>query len=261
MLDRLNFPQRWLPTLDVLTTGLWGLVLMKFWITGELNLLIHPAYHWLTVIAGVILIALSSFKGWQLWRRYQTRLANRSRTSLKAAEHSTLLPQSLSCYLLIFAAMVALTVRPHAFTSETALKRGVNDFLPVTQVTPQSFANAASRQGLSLVEWVRTLNVYPEPDAYTGEDASVQGFAIHPPDFPEDYILLARFVVTCCAADAYPVGLPVYLPDGDRDRYPEDGWLDVTGVMETHVLNDRRKLVIKANTIESIPEPKNPYNY
>lgn len=259
-MNKLQLPQRWLPTLDVLTTGLWGLLLIELWIGGELNLLIHPAYHWLIVIAGVILIGFSSVKGWQLWKHYQKPLVDRPRNSGDWRDHVTLLPQSLSCYLLLFTAIVGLTVKPQAFTSETALKRGVNDFVPITEITPQSFTNVSKPEEKSLVEWVRTLNVYPEPDAYTGQKVQVTGFVIHPPELPLEYGLVSRFIITCCAADAYPIGLPVKFPES-REAYAQDSWVEIKGEMATELLNNDRKLVIVAQEVKSIPEPRNPYNY
>jgi uncharacterized repeat protein (TIGR03943 family) len=259
-MNKLQLPQRWLPTLDVVTTGLWGLLLIELWIGGELNLLIHPAYHWLIVIAGVILIGFSSVKGWQLWKHSQKRLVDRRRNSGDLREHVTLLPQNLSCYLLLLTAIVGLTVKPQAFTSETALKRGVNDFIPTTEITPQSFTNVSKPEEKSLVEWVRTLNVYPEPDAYTGQKVQVTGFVIHPPELPLEYGLVSRFIITCCAADAYPIGLPVKFPES-REAYAQDSWVEIKGEMATELLNNDRKLVIVAQEIKSIPEPRNPYNY
>ncbi len=260
MIDKLRLPQRWLPSLDLFTTGLWGILLIELWITQELKLLIHPAYHWLTIVAGFLLIALSGIKGWHLWSHSRQSLVHRNRTAIAGGDHITLLPQSLSSLILLITAIAAFTIKPQAFTSATALERGVNNFVPVTEVTPQSFTNITKPEQRSLVEWVRTLNVYPEPDAYTGQEVNVSGFVIYPPDFPPDYILVSRFIITCCAADAYPVGLPVKL-NQTRELYRQDSWVQIQGKMATHLLNNNRKLVIEAQEIQPIYEPKDPYNF
>jgi len=67
-------------------------------------------------------------------------------------------------------------------------------------------------------------------------------------------------VITCCAADVYPAGLPVQLPT-NRDQYPPDTWLEVEGQMTTANIAGKRRLTIKANSIRKIPQPKNPYSY
>ena len=85
---------------------------------------------------------------------------------------------------------------------------------------------------------------------------------MYPPNLPENYIWLGRFVLTCCAADAYPVGLPVLLPENTfRTIYPQDSWVEIEGQMITETLNNQRKLTIKANSIKRIQAPKNPYDY
>ena len=77
---------------------------------------------------------------------------------------------------------------------------------------------------------------------------------------PEQYLLISRFILTCCAADAYPVSLAVKLPES-RDKYPPDKWLQVEGQMITETLAGKRLLVIQASSLKAIDEPKNPYDY
>jgi uncharacterized repeat protein (TIGR03943 family) len=83
---------------------------------------------------------------------------------------------------------------------------------------------------------------------------------IHPPNVGEQYIFLARFVLSCCAADAYPVGLPVEIASS-RQQYPPDTWLEIEGQMTTQSVTEKRQLTIKATAIKKIPQPKNPYSY
>jgi uncharacterized repeat protein (TIGR03943 family) len=162
--------------------------------------------------------------------------------------------------LLLATAILGLVFNPRVFASQTAIQRGVTDSLTLTRSQPQAFHSSRRPEERSLIDWVRTLNVYPEPDAYTGQKAKVQGFVIHLPELSKEYLLLSRFVITCCAADAYPVGLPVKLPPGQQN-YPPDIWLEVEGQMQTEDLGGKRQLTIQANSIQKIPEPKDPYAY
>ncbi|NEP27497.1 TIGR03943 family protein, partial [Moorena sp. SIO3I6] len=97
-------------------------------------------------------------------------------------------------------------------------------------------------------------------DAYTGQKVKVDGFVVIAPNLPPDHLLISRFVITCCAADAYPLGLPVKLTE-NRNDYPSDTWIEVEGNMITETLDDKRQLVIEASGIKKIPEPENPYYY
>ena len=239
-----------LPWLDVLAIAAWGILMLKYWLTGKLNLLIHPDYFWLVIAGGLGLLLVGGLKGCVLLlRRHATR---------SSPQHITLFPPSFSSTLLLGAAILGLLVTPRVFASQTAIQRGVTDSLGATRSQPQAFRSSVQPEERTLVDWVRTLNVYPEPDAYTGQKVKVQGFVIHLPELPQEYLLLSRFVITCCAADAYPVGLPVKLPQ-NRQVYPPDTWLEVEGKMITEKLGGKRQLTIQASSLKQIPEPENPY--
>ncbi|MEB3359881.1 MAG: TIGR03943 family protein [Synechococcales bacterium] len=247
----------WLGYLDIAVVLVWGVLLLKYQVTGEIYFLLHPDYMWLATSAGVGLLGLGGFLIWQALPA--SRFSSR-RSPLANVQHISLFPRSFSCLLLITVGVLGLVITPRPFASEIALQRGVTDTLTMTRSQPQAFRATNRPEERSLIEWVRTLNVYPEPDAYAGQRANVQGFVIHPNELPNDYLMISRFIITCCAADAYPVGLPVKLPK-DRSAYPPDLWFQVQGEMMTETLNGQRQLVIKATSLEEIPEPRNPYDY
>ncbi len=243
--------QNWL---EVLAIAAWGSLMLKYWLTGKLNLLIHPDYFWLVITGGCGLLVVAILKAWQL-------LAQRRRRAVAPMQHVSLLPPGFSSVLLLVTAIAGLIFTPHVFASQSAIQRGVTDFMAATRSHPQAFRTSVPPEQRSLVDWVRTLNVYPEPDAYTGQKVKVQGFVIYPPQLPPEYLLLSRFVITCCAADAYPVGLPVKLTQ-KRSVYPPDTWLEVEGQMLTENLAGKRQLTILANVPpRKIPEPSHPYEY
>ncbi len=242
------------PILDVIAIVTWAVLLFRYWRTGKLYLLIHPNYMWLTVAAGVVLMAIAILK-------LLTLMASRQDDSQSSrSPHVTLFPPALSIALLVTTAILGLVIEPRAFASQTAIQRGITDTLPLTRVKPQTFRATAASDSKSIIDWVRTISVYPEPDAYTGQRVKVQGFVVHPPNLPATHLLISRFVITCCAADVYPVGLPVKLPS-DRTAYPVDRWFEVEGVMTTETLDNKRQLVIAAKSLNPIPAPKNPYDY
>lgn len=45
-------PDNRLLWLDIITMFLWGVVMMQYWLTGKLRLLVHPAFSWLCIVAG-----------------------------------------------------------------------------------------------------------------------------------------------------------------------------------------------------------------
>lgn len=242
---------QWL--LDVGAISAWGILLLKYWQTGKMNLLLHPNYIWLAYSAGFFLLGMSAIQVIQKFRRLSKRAPQAT------LQHLSLFPPGWSSLLLLAVALFGLQFTPQPFSSQTALDRGVTETLTSTRSQPQAFRAAIKPENRSLIDWIRTLNLYPEPDAYTGQKVSVEGFIIHLPDLPDNYLNIARFVITCCAADAYPVGLPVKLT-GNRSAYPPDKWFRVEGQMITETLNNKRQLVIDSTKLTEIPTPANPYD-
>ena len=237
----------------------WGLLLLKYAITGQYKVLIHPNYFYLMLASSILLLILAGFKTQQLIRA----------TPQPTEQHLNIFPPGIGSGLLLAAAIAGLVIPPTVLASQTALQRGVSETLPATSYQPQAFTTQTKPQERSLIDWIRTLNAYPEPEAYAGQPAEITGFVIKLPELPANYLLLSRFILTCCAVDAYPVYVPIELP-ADAPAYPADSWLQVTGTMTTQTLKIRdrtdnpqskRRLVLQAATVQEIPTPKDPYNY
>lgn len=245
-------PNKLLPWLDVLAITAWGVLMLRYWRTGKLNLLIHPNYFPLVIVAGIFLIIVGLLKAQELWRRRRRDVITSN------LQHVNFFAPGWGSSLLLIAAISGFIFTPQVFASDKALQRNVTDLLSTSRLQTRDFEPPSQTEKRSLLDWVRTLSVYPEPDKYTGQKVKVKGFVIHPPEMGSEYIFLARFVLTCCAADAYPVGLPVKLSKG-QDRYTPDTWLEIEGKMVTETINGQRQLTIAADSLKKIPQPENPY--
>ena len=53
---------QFLPWLDVIAITAWGVLLLKYWLSGKLSLLIHPKYTWLAIAGGIGLLIMSGCK-------------------------------------------------------------------------------------------------------------------------------------------------------------------------------------------------------
>jgi uncharacterized repeat protein (TIGR03943 family) len=243
--DRSNLRKSWLDILAVIT---WGILLLKYAIDGTLYILIHPSYYLLVTVTGGCLLAIGFFQSWRLLRG---KIAT-------AEQHSSLLPAGAASMLLLGTAIAGLIITPKLFTSNAAIQRGVSAESVTVTRSQKAFKTNVKPESRTLVDWKRTLANYPEPDAYLGQTANINGFVIYPKELPANYLLLSRFVITCCAADAYPVSLPVKIV-GDRQTYPQDSWLQVKGKASVETISGNRQLVIAATDLQPIPVPKNPY--
>jgi uncharacterized repeat protein (TIGR03943 family) len=236
--------------LDITAITAWGILLLKYAIDGTLYILIHPSYYLLATVTGGCLLLIGIL---QSWRLYCGKIVSAQEL------HSSLLPPGVTTMLLLGTAIAGLIITPKLFTSHAAIQRGIStEAVTVTRSQAQSFHTSVKPESKTLVDWVRTLNNYPEPDAYLGQKANINGFVFYPKDLPANYLMLSRFVITCCAADAYPVGLPVKFT-GTRKTYPQDSWFQVKGKAIVETFSGSRQFAIEATELKSIPAPKNPY--
>jgi uncharacterized membrane protein YcgQ (UPF0703/DUF1980 family) len=63
--------------------------------------------------------------------------------------------------------------------------------------------------------------------------------------------------VTCCAADATAIGIPLLLPES-ADPLPT-GWVRAEGRVRVVSLGDADSLLIAVESLVGIPEPEQPY--
>jgi putative membrane protein len=253
------------PWLDIFALLTWGILFLKYSLTGQLKLLIHPNYFWLVIVTGVIFLLLSLIK---LGQTLKEMSGGKSKVSI---QHISLFAPGIGSSLLIIVAVLGLFINPGILTSKSAIQRGITESLPITRSQPESFRTATKPEERSLIDWIRTLNAYPEPDEYAGQKAKISGFVVHLPQLPDNYFMICRFIITCCAVDAYPVGIPVKI-ESPRSAYPPDTWLEIEGEMLTETLtvdratmtqvsSGKRQLVLIAKTITPIPTPDDPYGY
>lgn len=241
--------------IDIAAIGAWGILLLEYWFTQKLSLLIHPSYNPLSLISGILLLTIAAYRAWTVVNQ------SRSKQPLPIVPHLSLLPNGVGSFLVLGVAIAAMFITPQPFNSTTAIQRGVGEIITNTQVKPQSFRAMTKPENRSLVDWIRTLQVMPEPETYIGQKVNVKGFVVHPDNFSPQYFRITRFIITCCAADAYPISLPVRLSTGDRSLYKPDSWLDVEGTIIVETLADQRQIVIQASQLKPVPQPDRPYDY
>ena len=111
----------------------------------------------------------------------------------------------------------------------------------------------------TLLDWVLLSSSAEGPEVVVGEQATVSGFVFHEKDAANDRFLLSRFVITCCAADAVPIGLQVYWPSSDT--LVEDQWVEVSGHFELKTHKGQQTPVLIADIVTLQEVPDQPYLY
>jgi uncharacterized repeat protein (TIGR03943 family) len=86
-----------------------------------------------------------------------------------------------------------------------------------------------------------------------GEQVTLEGFVWHQDGAMADEILLTRYVVTCCVADA--TSAQVHVVNVPPGRFEADDWVSVTGLV--YPLGS--EILVDASDVHAIPQPSRPY--
>src|SRR3954452_11578607 len=105
-----KIPNLLLPWLDALAIISWGILMLRYWLTNKLNLLIHPNYIWFVVVTGISLIVIGFFKMQELWQR-------RRRDVTPSGQHISLFPPGWGSVLLLTTAILGFIITPQVFAS------------------------------------------------------------------------------------------------------------------------------------------------
>jgi hypothetical protein len=90
-----------------------------------------------------------------------------------------------------------------------------------------------------------------------GERAELTGFVARQPGLAADEVLVARFIMLHCTADAYAVSVPVrYAGAGEL---PDDTWVHIEGTVRAGGPEGNRQAVVEADSVRVIPQPRQPY--
>ncbi|MCB8942437.1 MAG: TIGR03943 family protein [Ardenticatenaceae bacterium] len=110
----------------------------------------------------------------------------------------------------------------------------------------------------NILDW---LNEFQHQDTATfvGQEAHVIGFVYRDERFAEDTFMIGRFVLSCCVADAAPVGLVVQT--AAAPQFPADQWVDITGHFITGTFDGITMPILVADTVEATETPQQPYLY
>jgi uncharacterized repeat protein (TIGR03943 family) len=129
-------------------------------------------------------------------------------------------------------------------------------------VLPAAVRAAAekSNDDKNVLDWSQLFASTPNAaEAFAGSPASVVGFIYRDERFSADEFFLARFTISCCAADASPVGVVVRWPEAHS--LADDQWVTVRGNFEAGDFDGAAYPVLVADSIVSAEVPSQPYLY
>lgn len=218
-----------------------GIYLTLLIVTGSLDNYINQRFAWLVVVGALLffLLALVNF------------YSNRDSASSEHEHHHYHVTWDI-VLVVAFPLLLAILIPSRALGIE-AVNGGVS-------LNPVGVAGV-SRSPLdrNILDWLREFDRAATPAQFNGTPVDVVGFVYREPSHPEDGFMLARFTLSCCVADAFPIGMPVI--SIEASDLTEGEWLRVGGQLKASAFGGEFLPVVLAEAIERVDEPQQPYLY
>ncbi len=111
----------------------------------------------------------------------------------------------------------------------------------------------------TVLDWLRAFSS-GSADRISGKEADVIGFVYRRDEDPKDAFVVMRFLMSCCSADAYAVGMPVVW--ANAEALPVDSWVRVHGTVAVGNFRGQNLPILTATAVENnIERPKQAYLY
>lgn len=231
-------------------------------VTNRLVLYIHPRYVVFTVIMAIVALVFVVARMVISGRREHDGHAHDEGDVLDNRP----LQRVLSAGALLLAGVLAVgavLLPPATLSAATASQRDITATQAnsdAASLDEASNADAATFLRYSVLEWSSLLAQSSEPSFFAGKPADVVGFVTPDPD-ADDVFYVSRFMITCCAVDAQPIGIPVYLPDW-RARFQPDDWVEVTGEFAANrSATSTVPIALDPAEVSRVDAPADPYLY
>lgn len=157
--------------------------------------------------------------------------------------------------IVAFPLLLAITIPPRSLGIE-AVNGGIS-LRPVAVDSAATFSRSPLDR--NILDWLREFNRSHTPAAMNGQPVEVIGFVYHEPDFAEEEFMISRFTMSCCVADAYPIGMPVHFVGSAN--FNAGDWVRVSGELKANEFGGDFLPVVFASQIDLVEEPALPYLY
>ncbi|OIJ15954.1 TIGR03943 family protein [Anaerobacillus arseniciselenatis] len=117
---------------------------------------------------------------------------------------------------------------------------------PVIEVTDENYLDVMTLLDLHLEKFV-------------GKELEITGFVFREPDFEDNRLVVARFSMTCCTADAGVYGTLVETEEASL--FDNDMWIRVRGTIHETEYHGYKLPVVQLREVTVVSEPDSPYVY
>ena len=214
---------------------------------GQLGFYIHPRYHLFTAILSTIGIA---FLVIDIVLQLKSGVFAHHRFKFRHVKFTPCLS------VLILLAGYLLPPKPLSPSSVTQRENSI-------ATSQTNYCNIPKpKEGetnVSINRWRSAFNSCQKLSYFDNTSIMITGFVSSGTlqNYGYDYFELARYVISCCAADSIP--MKILVEKTPANSYRDSTWLTVKGKLMQKIINGKAEYVITESTATAIPQPEDPY--
>lgn len=235
----------------------YGIFILSLFARNVMTWYINPAYVPSTTLAGAVLLGIGAVG---LARRREATCEHCAAGCACGSDSPA--PRIWTQALLALPLLLAVLFPPRGLAAFSANERGpqIAGIAAVHGLTAlHRVSLSVDTRSFTMQDWVGALSADPNPRDYAGKPVRITGMVLHAAaSVPPGYVMVMRYLVTCCIADARPVG--VIVRDTSRGALKDNQWITVTGTMGSASEDGQRVAVVNPSRIEPI-KSGNPYIY
>ncbi len=230
---------------------LLGGALVKIAVNGDYLRYVKPAQQPWIIAGGAVMVLLGAVA------IVRDLLAARAK-AVEDPDHDGHSHSARPAWLLLVPVLAVFLVAPPALGADSVIR--TESRVPASAAAANAAAFPPLPAGnvvpLAVNEFVSRAG-WDAAGTLDNRTVSLTGFVVH----TGGGTLLARLVISCCAADAFPV--TVHLRGGEADHLASDAWIRVTGqvVPGTATKNNSYTPDFTLASLTTVPAPKDPYEY
>jgi putative membrane protein len=219
-------------------------------ITNHLNWYINLRFITLAEI-GILFLVILAY-----------RLFVEARQHNEGAEHADEhdhVPATLNLWIMLIPLLIGLLIPARPLASSTISSKGLTTAPALISSQSASRPFETESEQRTVLDWVKLFYFESDLSPYIGQRASVVGFVYFDERLPKGQFFVSRVVISCCAADGYAVGMVVEWPNAASIK--QDTWVEVKGPVDKVSFDGRISPFIRADVVESVSQPDQPYLY
>lgn len=242
-----------------------GLFLASRLSNGTLSFYIHPRFNALTAVTAITFILIGLLYAYQHRQTIFTGADDHDHdhhTHDHAHDHDHSHDLSwLALAILAIPVLLGVMVQPKPLGAAALQNREINTSLLASAQAPggSQLAVIPTAGERNILDWLYLFRDRGDAAAFNDEPVHVIGFVYRDDRFAADEFMVSRFTVSCCVADAAPIGLIVRWPDAPD--LAADQWVEVKGTFLAGTFDGNELPLLIANEVLVTDAPAQPYLY